>query len=347
MKVRYRLLNEAKEKIFCNLQNREVAILEKIDCRSSIIKIEGQQVRCGVKATNNGTIYAVSNDENYLKSSKSFVAMLDSLANTLGTFRELVTTHQQKVNADTNRLIHNLITLNAHNIQEIYSIIPQDTLSKIKPNQQVAAVESIVKDEPREVAFALLRIAKNNAAMKAEFSVFKKLFESSPRLEKRSHNVHKVLMNILYLFFPDFTDKDVYIPQLISPPNLTAFFDYESVHVALYHLIENAMKYVKPQTTLSINIYELGQQVNVVFDMISLPIGEREKELIFTEGYSGEFARKTAKAGSGIGMSQVKRILQVNGASIEVQPDPSTLHDHLGVPYQRNIFVIAFSTKNK
>lgn len=347
MKVRYRLLSDGKEKIFCNLRENEVATLEKFDRKSSLILIDGKQLRCGVLVTNDGAVYAVSGDENYLKSSKAFSAMLESLANTLKTFCDLVTAHQQRVNADTNRLIHNLITLNAHNIQEIYSVIPQDTLSKIKPNQQVPAVESIVKDEPREVAFALLRIAKNNAAMKAEFSVFKKLFDSSPRLEKRSHNVHKVLMNILYLFFSDFTDKNVYIPPIVSPQNVTAFFDYESIHVALYHLIENAVKYVKPHTTLTISIFEFGQQVKVIFDMISLPIGEKEKDLIFGEGYSGEFARKTAKAGSGIGMTQAKRILEVNGANLEVQPYPATLHDHLGVPYQKNVFTITLSTKNK
>lgn len=347
MKIRYRLLNEGNEKIFCNLQTMESAVLEKFEGKSSVLKIDGKNVRCGVVVTQDGMIYATSSDENYLKSSKSFISALGSLANTLATFRDLVTTYQQKVNADTNRLIHNLITLNAHNIQEIYSIIPQDTLSKIKPNQQVVAVETIVKDEPREVAFALLRIAKNNAAMKAEFSVFKKLFDSSPRLEKRSHNVHKVLMNILYLFFSDFTDKSVYIPPIVCMPNVTAFFDYESVHVALYHLIENAVKYVKPQTTLSISIAEYNEQVKITFDMVSLPIGEKEKELIFEEGYSGEFARKTAKAGSGIGMNQAKKILEVNGASIEVQPNPSTLHDHIGIPYQQNTFTITLSTKNK
>lgn len=347
MKIRYRLLNEGKDKIFCNLQTTESAVLERFEAKSSIIKIDGKQVRCGVVVTADGAVYATSSDSDYLKSSKSFVSAIASLAKTLGTFRDLVAVHQQKVNSDTNRLIHNLITLNAHNIQEIYSVIPQDVLSKIKPNQQVIAVEAIVKEEPREVAFALLRIAKNNAAMKAEFSVFKKLFDSSPRLEKRSHNVHKVLMNILYLFFSDFTDKSVYIPTIVSLPNVTAFFDYESVHVALYHLIENAVKYVKPHTTLSISIKESSEQVEIIFDMISLPIGEKEKELIFEEGYSGEFARKTAKAGSGIGMNQAKKILEVNGASIEVQPNPSTLHDHIGIPYQQNIFTIKLSTKNK
>lgn len=347
MKIRYRILDASSEKIFCNFQESESAIIEKIDRQSVVLTIDGKQFRCGQMQTEDGKIYAVSSDENYLKSSKSFVGMLSLLANTLKTFCELAKNHQEKVNSDTNRLIHNLITLNAHNIQEIYSVVPQDTLSKVKPNLQVAAVEAIVKEEPREIAFALLRIAKNNAAMKAEFSVFKKLFDASPRLEKRSHNVHKVLMNILYLFFSDFTDKSVYIPPIISPQNVTAFFDYESVHVALYHLIENAVKYVKPQTTLSISIFELSQQVKVIFDMISLPIGEEERELIFQQGYSGEFARKTAKSGSGIGMTQAKRILEVNGADIIVEPDPSTLHDHLGVPYQRNVFTIILSTKSK
>lgn len=344
MKVRYRFLNSEGRVLFCNLSVGEVIQLEQVHKRSMLIPEVRPTLRAGMIKNSYGTVYALTSDQGYIKSSKKFSATIESLANTLDIFHVISEEHRNKLNINTSRLLHNLTTLNAHNIQEIYSLVPQEILSKNAAGQLVAIVEATVKREPKETAFALLRIAKNNASMKVEFSVFNKLFDSNPRLEKKSHNVHKVLMNVLYLFFPDFTDKHVQV-KVQCPENITAFFDYESVHVALYHLIENAVKYVKPFTDFVIEILPVCQVVIMVFHMISLRIDESEKKSIFDEGFSGEIAKKIGKAGSGIGMTRAKNILEINGARLSVETDVSTLHEHFGVPYQQNKFRIELSTK--
>ena len=189
----------------------------------------------------------------------------------------------------------------------------------------------------------MLRIAKNNAAVKAEFSVFNKIFDSNPRLERKNHNIHKVLMNILYLFFPDFTDKHVLV-GVSCPENTIAYFDYESIHVALYHLVENSVKYVKPYTGLSIEIFRDNDKVTLEFDMNSLAIYEHEIDSIFDDGYSGDLSKKTGKAGSGIGLSRVKDILAINNSKISVSIDEATRQEQDNAHYQRNIFRIELPT---
>lgn len=344
MKLRYRFLNRDGHTIHCNFHANEISYIECINKRSMLINEKKLTLRAGLLITEHGTVLAVTSDQDYINSSKKFTSTLELLASTLETLQTIAKEIQDKINVNTSRLLHNLTTLNAHNIQEIYSLVPQDSLSKTAAGQQVTVVEKIVRSEPRDTAFALLRIAKNNAAMKTEFSVFNKLFDSNPRLEKKSHNVHKVLMNILYLFFPDFTDKHV-IVNISCPENIMAFFDYESIHVALYHLIENAVKYVKPHTELMIDILPENQFVVIIFKMTSLRISEDEKRSIFNEGFSGEIARKTGKSGSGIGMTRAKNILEINGGSLSADIDASTLHEFFGVPYQQNAFKIELSIK--
>lgn len=348
MKIRYRFLNKEGRILFCNLKADEIVYIEQINKRSMLIGEIKPALRGGLITNTHGTVYAISADQNYIESSKKFTASLESLANTLEIFQAISKEHQDKVNINTSRLLHNLTTLNAHNIQEIYSLVPQDALSKntAAQQQQIEIVEKIVRNDSKETAFTLLRIAKNNAAMKTEFSVFKKLFDSDPHLEKKSHNVHKVLMNILYLFFPDFTDKHVLV-KIQCPENTMAFFDYESVHVALYCVIENAVKYVEPHTELIIDISSANQFVTMLFQMVSLRIYESEKTSIFNEHYPGELAEKTAKSGSGLGMPRAKNILEINGARISVEIDASTLHDYYGLPYQNNTFKIELNIKKK
>jgi K+-sensing histidine kinase KdpD len=209
---------------------------------------------------------------------------------------------------------------------------------------QVRLVEELITKQMRDTALALLRIAKNNAAMKTEFAVFNKLFEDNPKLQKKSHNVHKVLMNVFYIFFADFTDKEVKV-EVICDGTQTAYFDYESIHVALFQVIENAVKYIKPKTNLSANIYESGDEIIVAFEMISLQIKSTEQRQIFDEGYSGTYSEKTGKSGSGIGLSRARDILELNSARIEVSFDPRTQHNVLGVPYQTNTFLIGLPRK--
>lgn len=198
-------------------------------------------------------------------------------------------------------------------------------------------------EEPRDTALALLKIAKNNAAMKVEFSVFRKLFDSNPDLRIWPHNVHKVLMNVFYLFFPDFTDKEVKV--VVGDSIDTACFDYESLHVALYHLIENAAKYIKPKTELSVSIEKTIENIEVHMDMISVQIKDSEKDRIFEEGVSGELPGRIGKAGDGIGMNRAKKIIDLNSGSISVKPYTATAEVVMGVTYQRNVFSITLPRK--
>lgn len=335
MRVRHRIIDHNKRLIFCNLLPAETAIINEIKTLSC--KFDNGRGRCGFLATELGAVYAFTKDKELIASSSKFKTKLEAISSTLETIKNIISESNEKHNTSTRRLIHNLTSLNAHNIQEIYSIIPQEVISR-RTGTHVDYVKGIVEKDPRDTALSLLRIAKNNAAMKAEFSVFKKLFTSNPVLDPKYHNTHKVLMNIFYLFFPDFTEKEVKVK--ICENSQTAFFDYESLHVALYHIIENATKYIKQKSILEVNIHDNGAYTTVEMNMVSTRISESEKKSIFEEGVSGEIARKLGKSGDGVGLDRVKKIIELNNGFIELTTYPENAEFILGIPYQRNVFSI-------
>jgi len=337
MDIRYRALSTDGSIIFCNLSNSDKSTLDVINCSSQ----KFGNTRAGKLDVKGGTVYGYTSDKGLVRSSSKFKSSLTVIADTLGHLNKVIQHEVDKVNKSTSRLLHNLTSLNAHNIQEIYSLIPQEHLAK-KTSGQIKLVEGIIQREKRDTALCLLRVAKNNTAMKTEFSVFNKLFEMNPKLQRKFHNVHKVLMNILYLFFSDFTDKNVMV-DVDCDGKKTAFFDYESIHVALFHVIENAVKYVKPNTTLNISISDDGDNTLICFEMISLQITANEIETLFDEGISGEYANKFGKSGSGIGMSRASNILQLNSSSIRVELNETSLHGYMGTPYQENKFIICLN----
>jgi len=76
--------------------------------------------------------------------------------------------------------------------------------------------------------------------------------------------------------------------------------------------------------------------------MTSLKIDNSEKIKIFDEGYSGKFAKKHEKDGNGIGLSRVKKIIELNKGEFTIDTsDEYSLDD-----YTNNKFIIKLKKEN-
>jgi hypothetical protein len=217
---------------------------------------------------------------------------------------------QQRVN----RLIHNLTSLNAHNIQEIDDFIPQELLTT-NYQKLLVFIQDEIKKDSKNAALMFLRIAKHNIHMKTEFSIYKKLDRLDATFEFSLNPIRKVILNVLHTFFADFTNKNIYV--YVSEFYGRVKIDYESIQVALYHLIENASKYTMPNTRIEIDFIDKNQEIEVNFKMKSLYIDNEEIEKIFIEGYSGKVAKECKLNGDGIGMWQIKRMMKLNNGDVK------------------------------
>ncbi|UKY37683.1 hypothetical protein [Pantoea dispersa] len=314
------------------------------DGTSKIFRIgsDGKDYKCICARNDLGTIYAVSNINDHLKSNNVFYNKVNLLLESIPSYIEIYNSAKIEANQHVKRLIHNLVTLNAHNIQEVYSIIPQEVMQN-KSNGRRERIIAHVTNDPYEASLSLVRIAKNTLKMKTEIDVYNTLLTGNPALNKKTHQIHRLLMNVFYVFFPDFTDKGITVE--VSESNDNVFVDYETFQVAIYHIVENSVKYIKPETVLNVDISKnpLTKKVVVQFRMTSLRIEPHEVDKIFIEGYSGEVARRCNRAGSGIGMPRAKTLLEHNNASLTVIPKFHTAQEAiLEHVYQENVFSLEF-----
>jgi hypothetical protein len=246
---------------------------------------------------------------------------------------EIKQSEQKKVN----RLVHNLTSINAHNIQEIYDLIPQEVLAS-NWRTQVEFIEKELVSKSSKASMMFLRIAKHNIHMKSEFSIYRKLDRNdNADLEFKDYPFKIVLLNVLHTFFGDFTSKNIYVK--VSEYYMKVFIDYETIQVALYHLIENSSKYAKTDSTIVIDFKTEGKQSVMTIDMISLyvPINEREK--IFLEGVSGTTAGKLGKSGDGIGLWRIKQMIELNKGQFAINFGDE-IENYRGIDFARNIFII-------
>lgn len=89
-----------------------------------------------------------------------------------------------------------------------------------------------------------------------------------------------------------------------------------SVMRVLYHLFENALKYLPPYGHITINAYDAGESILLIFKDDGWGICEKEVKNLFEKGYRGE--NSSGKAGSGYGLYEVKQLMEQNGGTVEV-----------------------------
>lgn len=276
----------------------------------------GGQRRQGKIINNRGTTFLCCDET---KTTKLFKDKLEGLS--YAYYDLLIPKEQYESEAKiieqkrVNRLVHNLTSINAHNIQEIYDLVPQELLAS-NYQKQIEFIQNELKRDPKKAALMFLRIAKHNIHMKSEFSIYKKLDREDAVLEFRNHPIQKVILNVLHTFFVDFTNNNIYVK--VGEYYNKVIIDYESIQVALYHLIENASKYTMPNSNINIEIQDNGKNVDVSFKMKSLHIEDEEVEKVFIEGYSGKIAKECKLSGDGIGMWQINQMMTLNSGSVKI-----------------------------
>jgi signal transduction histidine kinase len=138
---------------------------------------------------------------------------------------------------------------------------------------------------------------------------------------------HCDLVNIAHgsidIMMPYAIQKDVEI-SLNAPEKLMKYVDPDEIEIIFNNLISNAIKYNKDGGTVEIDIYEdtSAKKTTLCVSDTGIGIKEDDKERLF-----GDFVRiKTAEtkniAGSGLGLSIVKKIVELNKGEITVGSVP-------------------------
>lgn len=286
----------------------------KVNCPISNV----EERRMGKIKHNDKTIFLCSPKSN-TKTAKlfneKFAMLIYSIPSIISAKNIAIHNERQKYE----RVVHNLKTLNAQSIQTQYKFISQQMLSD-NYNRLFDYVFEEIQNNPREATITLLRLIKNNAHMKTEFSTHEKLSMEKPVLSFQEHNIRSVILNVYHSFDVEFREN--HNQFIISDNNAKVRIDYDTTRVALYHIFSNAVKYMQYGTPLIVEIEKKGDYSVVDFKMNSLHIYEDEMDKIFEDGYSGINTKNKNKNGKGLGMGLVKKALSLNKARLEMIIDP-------------------------
>lgn len=298
------------------------------------IKQNGREVRISRVSDSNAIAYGISHDSDHVNSPKKFSSYLKFFLLSYENFNKHLQRIEDREAAKFRRLIHNLRSLNAKIIQEIYFIALQDRLIG-NASRTIDYISSEIEKDTKSAARALLSILKCSSAQRAEFSAFEKINGKVVILDKAPHSIHQVVMNVFYLFFSEYTDKKVRCD--VNKTDLHGFFDYESIQVCLYHIVENSAKYTKNGSNLDVYFKKNGNFIEIIFEMISLAVDNDEVDNIFKEGISGRMACNKNLQGSGFGLTISHEMARINGGSLKLI---AGTREKGNGEYARNKFII-------
>lgn len=336
----YHVKNHDGDIVYSDLPEEYKDWSDKCFVKNETFVINSNKYRHGKITNDQGSVYLLTNEKEIVDRPRFFKEKLQVFVDFIPTIKNIEHRIKTKTTTHNRRLLHNLTTLNGHNIQEIFNLIPEEELRQMKEGRK-KFIEDKIKGQIQKMPSVITNLMKNNAAIRMEFSVFGKLYGTKEKTKNQKHNIRRALMNVLHLFFQDFTDRDIIVE--VNDCDREIYLDYEILQVALYQIFDNATKYALENTNITISFTLEEKSFDIIIDMLSIKIEEDEVSKITQDEFCGKYAKKINKNGKGIGMFVAKQVLALNHAKLDIIPRFDTRQAIFnGIEYESNRFIISF-----
>ncbi len=311
---------------------------QRSNTSSILCPIDNCRKRIAVKSSSIGNLYICDDKE---KSAKNFNSLVELLYHSSKTVIDKhILAKKQAIEATRNEIDsfkHNIEHINSDAINEFYSFIPQDTFVKNYRKLQESVDEALRKDKKGGIDL-ITRLARYNLNIKTELSIITKLSSEGGKPNFSRANPRDAIMTNVYMLYPDFRAKDVYVD--VAEYRERFDIDFEALQVASYYIIENAAKYTCDKSRFDIVFTKVKDILRIEFKMYSLFIEPVDIPLIFDEGFKGEIAKESGLTGKGIGLYRAKRLISFCKGSLMVEASKDFEVELDGYSYANNSFVI-------
>ena len=135
-------------------------------------------------------------------------------------------------------------------------------------------------------------------------------------LDKTNFNLHDTIKHTAASFEGTCTSKKISIELLFDPRIQNVFADRGKIQQVLYNLLDNAIKFSNPDSSIVLETTERNGKVFV--SVKDSGIGIRKVSQSVGAFYKSDLSRGKDKKGTGLGLAIVKEIIQAHGENINV-----------------------------
>lgn len=138
--------------------------------------------------------------------------------------------------------------------------------------------------------------------------------------EPKRYRLDKQLKNIVLSCEPQWMAKNIEMRLSFEEVEITA--DKELLDQVWMNLLNNAIKFTPNEGIINLSVYHRNEALIVEITDTGIGISEEEQLHLFERFYKADKARIRNTSGSGLGLSIVKKIIEMHNGTIHVQSRP-------------------------
>ncbi|PKG24791.1 two-component sensor histidine kinase [Niallia nealsonii] len=135
--------------------------------------------------------------------------------------------------------------------------------------------------------------------------------------EKNSYRLDQQIRHIILACEPNWTEKELEMDVSLDKLFITA--DEELMSQVWTNLIHNSIKFTPSGGQLSIRLQLIEHQAVISITDTGIGISEQDQLHVFERFFKADLARDRTKSGSGLGLSIVKKIVEMHEGQISVE----------------------------
>lgn len=137
-------------------------------------------------------------------------------------------------------------------------------------------------------------------------------------LEKTAFDINQVIRSTAASFEGTCRSKRIRIELVLTGERLSVIADKSKIEQVLYNLLDNAIKFSHPDSSIKIETSEKHGKIFVSVKDSGIGIPKDSLRLIFDRFYKTDLSRGKDKKGTGLGLSITKEIIQAHNENINV-----------------------------
>jgi len=191
-------------------------------------------------------------------------------------------------------------------------------LTYVKGYADIAKRPSLMEEERNKYLSIIYEEAENMQKLVKDLFDLAKLDRHTFQIHKEPTNICEFLQNVYKKMQPAFNAKNISL-HYECEGNATIAIDKKRIEQVMVNLLDNALKYSSPDTTVTLHVRGIRKKVIINVSDEGIGIPQEDLPHIFERFYRVEKSRSRVGGGTGLGLAIVKEIIEAHGGSIRVE----------------------------
>ena len=131
-------------------------------------------------------------------------------------------------------------------------------------------------------------------------------------------NISEIFRSVLQLCRPKAQEKNINV-TIGGDDQISADFDSSLIEQAIVNLLDNAIKYSEPDSTIHLKAHRNDSEIRISVEDQGIGIAKKHLPRLFERFYRVDKARSRKMGGTGLGLAIVKHIAQAHGGHVTVE----------------------------